>query len=135
MSRWQSPALEELARIAGEVAVAQLTEACGGTRIYIPARAPDGHWLVELVGRAAADKLCAHFMQDGRGTHLMLPLGPHVGRHRQLQRVIAKRIHELDQEGRSAAEIARAVRVHQRTVHRHRSAHRADGDDRQGKLL
>jgi hypothetical protein len=135
MSRWRSPALDELARIAGDVAVAQLVEEHGGTRIYIPAQAPEGHWLVALVGRAAADKLCAHYMQDGRGTHVVLPLGPHAGRHRQLQRAIAKRIHELDRAGKSASEIARAVRVHMRTVHRHRSAHRSDGDDRQGKLL
>ncbi len=71
------PKLNEIAEVAGLVAAVAIAEARGGTRVHFPARAPDGHWLVELVGREAADKLCEHFRaRPAGGSEVLIPVGP-----------------------------------------------------------
>ena len=37
------PLLNEIAEVAGVVAALAIAEARGGTRVHLPARAPDGH--------------------------------------------------------------------------------------------
>lgn len=127
--------LKEIADVAGEPAAVLLAAKAGGTRVYIPARVGDKHWLVECVGRRAADLICNHFAVEGkRGTSIDLPLAG-GGAYPQLKRAIAKRIHDLDRTEKSAREIARSAGVSQRTVHRHRTAHRGGGGGKQGSLF
>jgi DNA-binding NarL/FixJ family response regulator len=118
--------LADIAALAGETAALQLAAARGGTRVYLPARAADGHWLVAAVGRPAADLICREF--GGAGTQTEIPLGP-VGTLAQVRR----RIGEMEAEGCSEREIATALGIAGRTVRRRRAARR--GDSRQGKLL
>jgi hypothetical protein len=132
--------LQEIADAAGDAAALVIASRAGGTRVYIPAKVTDAHWLVECVGREAAEKLCNHFMVDGRGQRIEIPL--HVGgSYRQLQRAIAKRIHEMDAgDEASSSKIARVAGVTQRTVHRHRARHTGskapeDKKPKQGRLL
>jgi hypothetical protein len=120
--------LVEIAEVAGLDAALKIAEARGGTRTHFPARAPDGHWLVELVGREAADKLCAHFRVTMRGgIELLVPYGPksHYGKAR-------RRFDELVAEGETVAAAARRVGVHLRTARYWRAE---KPDDSQGKLF
>jgi hypothetical protein len=128
--------LKEIADIAGAPAAIALAVQVGGTRIYIPSKVGDRHWLVQCVGRRAADAICAHFAVDGkRGTRVDIPLGG-GGAYPQLKRAIARRVHQLDQENKSARDIARETGLSQRGVHRHRAAHRGGRkDDKQGSLF
>ena len=127
--------LQEIAEVAGEAAALAIASRAGGTRIYLPAKAPDAHWLVQAVGRTHADALCNHFAVDGRGARLDVPL--HVGgTFRQLQRAIAEVVHKMDDGSEaSSREIARKVGITQRTVHRHRARHRGGQDPKQGRLM
>lgn len=127
--------LAEIATVAGEAAAVAIAARAGGTRVYIPAKAGDDHWLVEAVGRAAADKVCKLFVVDGaRGQRVDVPLAK-GGAYRSLRRAIAKRVHDLDKAGKSSREIARAVGLTQRGVHRHRAAHRGGDRGGQGSLF
>lgn len=51
------PRLAELAGIVGLPATLRLVECRGGTKIYVPDRATDGHWLARIIGLAALQKL------------------------------------------------------------------------------
>lgn len=125
--------LLEIAEVAGEPAAALIAGARGGRSVYIPARAPDKHWLVETVGRAAADKICAHFAVDKRrGARIDIPLAT-GGAYATLRRAVAKRLHELDRDGKSSTAQAQQVGVTQRTVHRHRRIHRGENKSRGGR--
>lgn len=129
------PVLAEIAEVAGEPAAVLIAARVGGTRVYIPAKVSEDHWLVECVGREKAEKIAAHFVVDGRrGTRIDIPLGG-AGAYPQLRRAIAKRVHELDREGGSARAIARAAGVTTRTVYSHRKAHRGQAKGKQGVLL
>lgn len=55
------PLLAEIAEVAGTGAALSLVAAHGGQRIYIPASMGDGHPLVRLLGRDAADALAGRF--------------------------------------------------------------------------
>lgn len=135
MTAHLSGILAEIADAAGEAAAVALAARVGGTRIYIPARVTDGHWLVECVGRKAAEKICAHFAVDGSGQRIDVPLAG-GGAYPQLRRAIAKRVHDLDKQGKSSREISQSVGVTQRTVHSHRAAHRGGSkSDKQGSLF
>ncbi|KAF0136668.1 MAG: hypothetical protein FD139_727 [Methylocystaceae bacterium] len=129
------PLLAEIAEVAGLVAAVQLAKAKGGTECYIPARAPDDHWLVQCVGREAADKLCAHFVaaiesDSGRSRHgvkILLPLGE-AGSRAEARR----RVREALEQGKTLSEAARSGGVHQRTVQNIRARMK---DKRQGSLF
>jgi hypothetical protein len=127
------PTLQEIADAAGLAAALKLAEARGGTEVYIPAQAPDGHWLVECVGREAADKICAFYRVETtdsrRGSHVEIPLGSH--RFYERARRLAMK---LLGEGHNQVEVARKLGLHHRTVQRV-SARLRDLDKRQGRLL
>jgi hypothetical protein len=126
--------LQEIAELIGEAKALEIASRAGGTRIYFPATAGDKHWLVECIGRDAADKLCGHFAVGGRrGQRIEIPLYV-SGTYRQLVRAIAQRVHKLHDGGASATEIARKAGVTQRSVHRHRARHRG-GKGKQGRLF
>lgn len=121
------PLLNEIADVAGVVAAVAIAEARGGTRVHFPARAPDGHWLVELVGREAADKLCAHFQIDARrGNRVDVPLGPKNFYAR------ARRLALEMRDEKSVTEISLELGVTDRVV---RKWFEERGDDRQGRLF
>ncbi len=107
--------LAEIAETANLKAALAVAEVKGGARVYIPAKAPDEHWLTLCAGRAAADKICKHFANDERGMEILIPLGPTAG-----WGAVRRRIYALLDEGRNAADIARRLKVHERTVRRHR---------------
>ena len=111
--------LAEIEGIVGRDAAIKLSDACGGTRIYMPAHVPDEHWLTETIGIDAARKLAKHFTFERRGLRLDMPMTPswiHVD--------------TLTTAGASAREIALQLGIHQRTVHRIRSILRDDKDQR-----
>lgn len=120
-----SEQLDEIASVIGRDAMLALVAACGGTRIYIPAEPTDDHWLIDVLGRAHAEKLCAHFTvhgssrSSGRGVHLEIPASI-----RSSYNKIQVDIGQLDDGKKSAREIALEAGVTQRTVHRHRRARR-----------
>lgn len=134
--------LHEIAKVAGEAAAVALAAQVGGNRVYIPlpVNLHDRHWLVECVGRRAAEKIAAHYAGASAGartgTYIDVPLGA-GGAYPQLRRAIAKRVHELDKAGKSAREITRAAGITARTVHRHRAAHRGrkKSNSKQGSLF
>lgn len=126
--------LAEIASVIGAGAALAIAARAGGTRTYLPARVNDGHWLVETVGREAADKLCAHFAIDHRrGQRIDIPL--FGGSYKQLQRLINERLDKLEAEGASSQQIARTTGITQRTVHRHRARRRRPDDGRQRRML
>ena len=104
----QLPAvLREIAETCGLGAALSLLQAYGGQRIYVPARCPDGHRLVRLLGREAADALAAAF---GPGP-LDLPRHARAGYAARVAET-----HRLTAAGQSANQIARSQDVTRRTV-------------------
>jgi len=127
--------LQEIADAAGEVAAVQLAAAKGGQRIYIPAKVGDDHWLVECVGRRAADAICRMFAVDGRrGLRFDVPLAGN-GAYPQLRRAIAKHAAELERNGASCAAIAAATGTTERAVRKRRRKERERKSDAQGSLF
>ncbi|MBZ0164586.1 MAG: hypothetical protein K8H74_17970 [Notoacmeibacter sp.] len=126
---WLPALLAEVAQVAGLDAALKLAEVRGGTEVYIPAAAPDDHWLTEAVGRRAADALCAHFTGSGPGCRLELPLGP-AGTAAQIRRKVDRMI----AEGHSESAIALATGYTGRGV-RLRKARTRPGDDAQGDMF
>ncbi|MGS4886112.1 hypothetical protein [Roseibium sp. MB-4] len=127
--------LGEIADITDIGVAMAIAERVGGTRVSIPARAPDGHWLVELVGRNAADKICDHFRilsPDGReagARHVIIPRGP-AGCLAKAHKRLAMEL----EAGTSAREAARRAGLSERAAFRMRARLREE-DDSQGKLL
>jgi len=119
--------LAEIAEVAGLPAALAIAEKCGGTRAYFPGRAPEGHWLTELVGREAANKICSHFSARGGGMREEIPLGPKNFYARARRQALA-----LQAEGVSTSEIARRIGVSQRSL---RNWQAEKSDPRQGKLF
>jgi transposase-like protein len=114
--------LGEIAEAAGISAALAMAERVGGTRVNIPARARDDHWLVEIVGRSAADKICDHFrtlsaeLRESGARHIVIPRGSTS----PMAKVRRKLICELE-SGASAREAARRVGVSERTAFRMRA--------------
>jgi hypothetical protein len=126
---------DELVAVAGEAAALKLVAAHGGTIRHIPARVrSDDHWLVQCVGRDAAETLCAHYRQmmaseSWSGQKILVPLGP-AGTGAEARRRLAKAI----EGGASNAKAARAAGLHERTARRMRRRLRSD-DPSQGRLF
>ncbi|TYC53806.1 hypothetical protein FMN50_13615 [Rhodobacterales bacterium] len=127
--------LGEIAAVAGLSAALAIAERVGGTRVSIPVRATEGHWLVQTVGRETAEKICDHFRilsPEGResgAVHVVIPRGP-AGCLAKARRRLAR---ELD-AGTSAREAARRAGLSERAAFRMRARHRG-GDDSQGDLF
>jgi hypothetical protein len=123
--------LAEIAELVGDVNARLIASRVGGTRVYLPKKASAEHWLVQCVGSDAATKVMDQF---GGGEYVVPQAG--TGSYSRFRREIASRIHKLDQSDTSSKNIAREVGVTQRTIHRHRLAHRGGNpDDSQGSLL
>jgi hypothetical protein len=124
---WLPQVLAEIAEVAGLDAALKLAEKRGGTEVYIPLSAADDHWLVELVGRDAADAICAYFQH---GVKVTLPAGPRGSLAKiraTAERMIAER--------RPTSEIALACGYTLRGVWKRKARLRERDDRRQGKLL
>lgn len=116
--------LAEIAEVAGLEAALKIAEARGGTRTHFPGRAPDGHWLPELVGREAANKLCDHFRIKQRcGVELLVPMGP-----KGFYSKARVKFDKLVAGGSSVAEASRLVGVHLRTARYWRAKKSSDTD-------
>ncbi|WP_311272364.1 MULTISPECIES: helix-turn-helix domain-containing protein [unclassified Rhizobium] len=124
--------LGDIAEIAGATVALQIAQSHGGTRVSIPPRAEDNHWLTELVGFETANLICkglATLDPDGRlkGIHSeIMPLGPAS----LLKNARRKALQALD-DGKSVREAARLAGLHERTVWRMKS----ESDDEQGRLF
>lgn len=57
--RYLGPVLTELVEVVGLPDTMRIVQRWGGTRLWIPHQAEDGTPLVQYLGRAQADKLCA----------------------------------------------------------------------------
>ncbi|CTQ77368.1 hypothetical protein LAX5112_04885 [Roseibium alexandrii] len=132
----QLPGLpDEIADITDIWVAMAIVELVGGTRVSIPARVPDGHWLVALVGRTAADKICEHFRilsPDGREAsvrQVVIPKGPAACLAKDRTRLVM----ELE-AGISSREAASRARLSERAAFRMRARLRNE-DDSQGKLF
>lgn len=125
--------LAEIAEVVGDVAAIQIAAHKGGTLVYFPARITESHWLSVLIGFDKAKKLCQHFTDRRVGQRIDIPLFTN-GTYKDMQRKIAKRIHDMDADDASSAKIARTLGITHRTVHRHRSRHRGGNNKRQGTL-
>lgn len=122
--------LDALSEICGEGPALKLLAARGGGSIYVPARLTDDHWLVQLMGEAGAQALAAHVRTGHGGGRVELSRGP-AGRFTEYRARLADEV----VKGGTAAEIARRLRITERSVRRERRRQRADGDKRQGRLF
>ena len=114
---WLPPLLNEIADVIGVDAALALADARGGSRVSIPAKANDKHWLVKTLGREAADKLCDHFRAGYGGSQFDLPLGPKSPLNALLHSN-QRKIDEMLDAGVRPDEIARTLKVHRTTVFR-----------------
>lgn len=116
----------DLPGLLGEIADATdidtaliVARAVGGTRVDIPRHAPDGHWLIALVGRARADHICAGLtIEDADGSrrgvrHEVIPRGP-MG----VMSVARRNAIDALESGQTARQAARTAGLHERTVFR-----------------
>ncbi len=123
--------LADIADIAGNDAAYKIASAVGGTRVSIPPRAVEGHWLTELLGYDVADTICrglATLDPEGRMRGVrdeMVPRGPAA-----ILKVARRRAAEALESGKSAREAARISGLHERTIWRMKAK-----DDDQGSLF
>lgn len=108
--------LGEIAQATGADTALKIAAVYGGTRIYIPAKPSAAHPLSRLVGHAAALAIGAALVANRTGLDLLIPMGPDASkRHRW------RRMAELIDAGLPKRQIARVLRVHERTVQAHRN--------------
>lgn len=127
MSDLLSGVLAEIAAVAGEAAALAIADARGGTQVYIPPRPRPGHWLCELVGEQAAQKIADRLTCGVGGMRVDLPLGPCGHQARARTRVDRMLVAE-----RSERDIARATGYTTRGVRKRRAQMR---DSRQPRLI
>lgn len=104
--------IAEIAEVAGPDAAWTLASARGGQQVFIPATVKSGHWLADLVGIEAAERICSHFSANGRGDTILIPMAAHVRKREVLAKAMA--------EGAKVDQAAGLAGVHRRTVFRHR---------------
>lgn len=119
--------LAEIAEAAGVDAAWAIAGAHGGTTVYIPREAVEGHWLTELVGMEAAQKICKHFRVANTGARILIPIARQGEQRRRLIKAL--------QSGMSAPQAALHAGMHERSAFRARKRLKRDDDDNQGKLL
>lgn len=105
--------IAEIAEIAGMDAAWAIARAKGGRQVYVPSEAKPDHWLTELVGLAAAQKICDFYRAGNSGAHLLIPMGSSL----RTKAEIAKAIETGGSNGQIAGEFGK----HERTIRRHRA--------------
>lgn len=123
--------LAEIADLVGVEAALKVAQSHGGTRVTIPPKAQEGHWLTDLLGLEAANQICeglAVIDADGRLTGLqncVIPRGS-----ASLIKTARQKAAAALASGKSAREAARISGLHERTIWRMKSE-----DSRQGRLF
>lgn len=121
--------LGEIADIAGTDVAMEIARRYGGTRVSIPPHPGPDHWLVQLVGRDTADKICrglAIIDADGRPGAIrreVLPIGPN-----SVLKLARRRAAEALESGASGREAARQAGLHERTIWRMKAKDKDQGD-------
>lgn len=115
--------LADIAEVAGLEAARAVAVAKGGQTVYIPHKARPGHWLTDLVGMAAAQRICAHYSSTsggGRttGQRLLVPMAN--------VRTGELMVRAIEAGGKNNA-VAATTGKHERTVRRYRSRLRSGG--------
>lgn len=109
--------LPEVLRLVAEATsfacAMKLAQACGGTRVYIPARPKEHHWLVKLLGQSDATRVAEALVPAQSGMDILIPMGSHASLAAKHRRAAC-----LIDNGHSKRETARAVGLHQRSVER-----------------
>lgn len=123
---WLPPLLAEIAEVTSLDAALALAAKRGGSRISIPAKMPDDHWIAQTIGITHARALAEHFRGGNSGALVELPVGLASQTRRRIDAMLA--------QGVSADQIAMQLRVHRTTVFR-RKAQASAKDDRQGSLF
>lgn len=109
--------LDEIAELVGLETALVIADKVGGTRVSIPPRAREGHWLSEAVGLETARTICDHFRTltaEGREMgvqQIIIPRGPTV--HYDKMKV---RFSKDREAGLSVRQIARKLGIHERTA-------------------
>ncbi len=119
--------MSEIAEVAGLPAAWEIVRAMGGREVYIPASVAGDHWLVELVGIAAAEKICSHYAVNGSGHRLLIPMAKQAA---QAQRMV-----KALEDGMSAPNAASAAGMHVRSAYRYRARLKDGKDKDQGNLF
>lgn len=125
--------LGDIADIVGPETALEIARSHGGTRIDIPPRALQDHWLTRLVGFATADQICrglATINADGKMQGVrqeILPLGS-----ASVLKTARKKARQALESGMTAREAARTSGLHERTIWRMKAK---DEDDGQGSLF
>lgn len=125
--------LQEIAEAAGVDAALAIARARGGVRAWFPAAPRDDSWIVQLVGRAAADAICAKLAQHGTAVQFDIPLGP-AGSYMAERRNRAIAMEAAIAGGLGTDAAARAVGAHRSTLKRFKRR-RGEKDDDQPKLI
>lgn len=129
-NRFLPGVLRQIAEVVGEDAALAIADARGGTQVYIPPRPAAGHWLIKLIGRERADKVCDHLTCGVGPLRVDLPLGPTgycmTGR---------AKVDALLAEGHSESHIARITGYTIRGVRKRRAMLGQVKDDRQLTLI
>lgn len=107
--------IEIIKEALGEAKALKLLEAKGGQEVYIPTpeNLLDSHWLVEILGRPLAVKMCERFQKE----KLSLPLNPLDGKRWELHRQVI----DMSLSGASVNVIVAATGLHARTIRRLRT--------------
>ncbi len=95
---------ERVAVVIGAEAWQLLCEKLGGRRLHVPAHAGPDHYLTQIIGQAAANKLCFEFSND----RIDLPMAEH--KRALVLQALAKRLPIVD--------IARTYFVTERYVYK-----------------
>jgi len=83
--------LGDIEAAAGREAAMMLARARGGSRVHIPGQAREGHWLVNLVGMAAAEKICWLFRGAGNGgSYVKIPRGHYIIANQEIPHLLAQ---------------------------------------------
>lgn len=122
---WMTPLLNKIADVAGEDAAHAIGMAKAGQQIYIPERAKPDHWLCELVGQTAAEKIS----EVWGSKYIEIP--PALGGDKKRR---AETIARLIAEGYSINKIVQMTGVSRSTVKDH-LRRRPVRDDRQFSLF
>lgn len=120
---WMTPLLNRIADVAGVEAARAIGRSRAGQQISIPTQIRDGHWLSDLIGRDAAEKLAAAY----GGKKIIIPASL-MGAKRQRAEGIAA----LVAKGYSLNKIAEITGLSRSTIRLHMER---STDPRQGTLF
>jgi predicted transcriptional regulator len=114
------PVLALIAEAAGKDVALKIARQHGGTRVTMPQHARGKNWLSGLVGPVAAQ---AVIVALGSTRRIDIPLGPEGG-YVYSRNQLARRFAEMQAEGASETEIARALGVTGRAIRKRRAKDR-----------